>query len=81
MQESDEKIRRLLQGAAVDQAQTGAEHLASFASILYNGFTAGGLPSHVAATMTRDWFHLQMTRAIFGPGASPPIPPGWDGAE
>lgn len=75
--EDDEKIKRLKQLGAVDQSIAGATTLGEMGGALYTSLIANGTPVKLAATMTRDWFFLQMTRALWGPSMMP-SPPFWD---
>ena len=76
MSNSEDEIRRLLQQSKADQGEAGAQQLGRMAGAMYTAMIAGGLPVRLAGTLTRDWFYLQMHKAMFP--NTPPSPPFWD---
>lgn len=76
MSEADETARRLLQQAQLDQSEAALGALGTIAGNLY-GSLAAQMPSNLAATLTRDWFFLALSRSLW-PEHGPPQSPYWD---
>lgn len=76
MSNSEDEIRRLLQQSKIDQGEAGGSAIGRLAGALYTAMLASGIPVRLAGTLTRDWFYLQMHKAMFP--NSPPQPPFWD---
>jgi hypothetical protein len=73
---NEDEIRRLLQQQVTDQGEAGAANLGRLAGSLYTSMLAHGLPVRLAGTLTRDWFYLNMHKAMFP--NTPPQAPFWD---
>ena len=76
MSNSEDEIRRLLQQAKVDQGEAGGSAIGKLAGALYTSMLANGIPVRLASTLIRDWFYLQMHKAMFPD--TPPNAPFWD---
>lgn len=77
--EAEETARRLLRSAEADQNEAGMTAIGSLASTLYGSLIAGNVPAALAATLTRDWFYLQLSRSLWPEQV--PSPPFWNTQE
>lgn len=59
----DDLARRLLR-AQSDQGEAGAEAMGRLAGTLYQSLVEK-CPQPLAATLTRDWFYLQLSRVLW----------------
>jgi hypothetical protein len=73
--DADEVARRLLRSVEADQSQAGIEQLGALAGALFVSLDTH-VPSNLAATLTRDWFFLNLCRSLW-PDHMPQAP-FWD---
>lgn len=60
----DDEIRKLARDAAGEQGMEAIERMSKLAITMYQGLS-NGMPSKLAATLTRDWFYLSVHKANY----------------
>lgn len=75
MSMSEDEIRKLARDALAEQGTEAIERMGAMAATMYQAISRGA-PPRLAATLTRDWFYLQVHKALW-PNSSPQAPL-WD---
>lgn len=75
MSMSEEDLRKLARDAVADQSAEAIGRMGLMTCTLYESISRGA-PPKLAATLTRDWFYLQLCKVLWP--NDPAQPPLWD---